>query len=50
MILTLLLPYLCCDINPLSSIPLLCLHRRAGLRNYLEEKTVIIKRPDDSLP
>lgn len=22
----------------------------AGLRNYLEQKTVIIKRPDDSLP
>ena len=22
----------------------------AGLRNYLESKTVIIKRPDDSLP
>ena len=22
----------------------------AGLKNYLEEKTVIIKRPDDSLP
>jgi aldehyde dehydrogenase (NAD+) len=22
----------------------------AGLKNYLESKTVIIKRPDDSLP